>query len=403
MIVIEWSPQKKARLATRIASSPHWFERTGLTAQLAAARGDYCEARRIASEGVAAAGIIASEHMFVELAIAAFIAQDLELLVRMIADRYSGFRPTLYIVEGRDPKLGPVTKWHIAGSKSTFTFSDSIYKFDQTDTTFLMWLWLLPMFHRHTTHELTQAGSVDVSLWDSGIAPGLAFCDWRENFFLIPDPHFVEKRGYKEVRDHFAIADVPWTERAATAIWRGSTTGGAVDWRRLQRIRLCQIAKSLGDEVLDAGITRIVQIANPGAIAEIRTSGLCKPHVDWRNLSAYKYQIDVDGNTNAWSGLFQRLMTGSPVLKVISERGYRQWYYDRLVPWKNFVPVAADMSDLAEKVSMLREDDGLAEAIGRAGRELALSLDYDRELLCATRTIDAAVRFNVSQTGGASR
>ena len=48
---------------------------------------------------------------------------------------------------------------------------------------------------------------------------------------------------------------------------------------------------------------------------------------------AYKFQIDIDGNTNSWPGLFQKLLTGSAILKVASPYGYRQWYYDRLRPW----------------------------------------------------------------------
>jgi hypothetical protein len=105
----------------------------------------------------------------------------------------------------------------------------------------------------------------------------------------------------------------------------------------------------------------------------------------------YRYQIDIDGNSNAWEGLFMRLLTGSPVLKVASGPGYEQWYYDRLIPWTNFVPVAADMSDLAEKVSWLRANDDIARRIGEAGRSLAWSLD-EREVAGASPVIRAAMR-----------
>ena len=104
-----------------------------------------------------------------------------------------------------------------------------------------------------------------------------------------------------------------------------------------------------------------------------------------------------EGNTNSWPGLFQKLLTGSPVLKVTSASGHRQWYYDRLKPWVNFVPVASDMSDLIEKVRWLQAHDDAARAIGDHGRTLARSLDYEGELKSASRTIEAALRYFAGQ------
>ena len=53
-----------------------------------------------------------------------------------------------------------------------------------------------------------------------------------------------------------------------------------------------------------------------------------RPYVPMTDFNKYKYQIDIDGNTNAWPGLFQKLLTGSPVLKVASPYGFRQWLYE---------------------------------------------------------------------------
>src|SRR3546814_15147305 len=69
----------------------------------------------------------------------------------------------------------------------------------------------------------------------------------------------------------------------------------------------------------------------------------------------FKYQIDVDGNTNSWPGLFLKLLTGAPVLKVESEVGFQQWYYGALEPWQNFVPIKSDASDLLEKLGRSEE------------------------------------------------
>lgn len=124
---------------------------------------------------------------------------------------------------------------------------------------------------------------------------------------------------------------------------------------------------------------------------EIEKLGIMKKRVPVNTFLNYKYQIDIDGNTNSWPGLFQKLLTGAPVLKVASEHGFRQWYYDRLVPWKNFVPVESDMSDLVEKAEWLLSHDDEARSIGRAGLELAESMDWPGELTRIAPAISAAI------------
>jgi len=144
---------------------------------------------------------------------------------------------------------------------------------------------------------------------------------------------------------------------------------------------------------MDAGITQIMHVVDPIHVSEIRNSGLIRPIVPAADFQNFKYQIDIDGFTNSWPGLFQKLLTGSPVLKVASPHGYRQWYYDRLKPWVNFVPVASDMADLIEKIEWLRGHDEAARQIGEQGRALAESLDYGGELERSGRTITAAFRY----------
>jgi hypothetical protein len=145
-------------------------------------------------------------------------------------------------------------------------------------------------------------------------------------------------------------------------------------------------------ESIDAGITSVVQFDDPDVFREIEASGLMRKAVPWQEWNRYKYHIDIDGNTNSWSGLFQRLLTGSPVLKVESSQKMVQWYYDRLVPWHNYVPVASDMSDLVDKIRWLTRNEPLSERIGKHGRELADELSFEREMDRGLLTISAALR-----------
>ena len=157
------------------------------------------------------------------------------------------------------------------------------------------------------------------------------------------------------------------------AFWRGTTSGSptdrAVGWRSLPRIRLCEIAAA-NAELIDAGITGISQITDPEAPADLASRNLMRQPVNPLTYLNYRYQIDIDGNSNAWE-IYLRLLSGSAVLKVASQLGYQQWYYDRLKPWTNFVPVDTNMADLVEKVTWLRDHDDAARKIGEAGRALA--------------------------------
>lgn len=78
------------------------------------------------------------------------------------------------------------------------------------------------------------------------------------------------------------------------------------------------------------------------------------------------------------------------MLKVASPHGFRQWYYDRLDPWTHYVPVAADLSDLAERVQWCRDNDDACQAIAATGQRLAHSMTRATEKRAAVARIKAA-------------
>ncbi len=102
--------------------------------------------------------------------------------------------------------------------------------------------------------------------------------------------------------------------------------------------------------------------------------------MDSLQFQEYKFQIDIDGNSNSWPGLLTKLCTGSVVLKVTSPRGFRQWYYDRLIPWYHFVPIKKDLSDLFEIMTWLSQHDSVARSIGNNGKSLAESMVCEKEI-----------------------
>jgi hypothetical protein len=150
---------------------------------------------------------------------------------------------------------------------------------------------------------------------------------------------------------------------------------------------MCEICNAVDDPSLfDVGVTGLAQISK-NEINEIRNSGLIRDYFPITESNRYKYQIDIDGNTNAWAGLFQKLLSDSVVLKIASPYQFKQWYYDRLVPWENYVPIESNASDLVEKVQWLIRNDDKARTIGKNGGDLARSLSFESVIEASLRNI----------------
>lgn len=249
---------------------------------------------------------------------------------------------------------------------------------------------ILAILTAYVLDEKCETGEAFFNIGDHGYVPGLAFSDQRPEYFLVPDALYLLDLGYAAMRNLLAAEWIPWERRAPIAFWRGVTTGYPEDpskgWLSIPRVRLCAISSDHPD-LLDAGISQAVQGVSEEAL---RALGFMRSFAPQSEFVKYKYQIDIDGNTNSWPGLFLKLLTGSPVLKVMSP--YRQWYYDRLKPWSNYVPVAGDLSDLMEKLTWLRQHDDAARRVGEAGRALAESLDYRGEIARSLPVVAAALR-----------
>lgn len=96
------------------------------------------------------------------------------------------------------------------------------------------------------------------------------------------------------------------------------------------------------------------------------------------NFGTYRYAIDIDGHANAW-GFLEKLILGCCVLKVASP--YEQWFYGELQPWVHYVPIEADLSDLADKIDWCLANEQACEWIAGNGRTLAASRSYEREVV----------------------
>ena len=189
--------------------------------------------------------------------------------------------------------------------------------------------------------------------------------------------------------------DVEWSRRSNTLRWRGWTNGGGqTDYSRPDamwdetvhpRIRMALILKGVAGT--DAAF---LGTGYPGLRTRLQKDGLLRDGILEADWIGDKYALDIDGHTNTWTNFLIRLHLGCCVLKVDSQFGYRQWYYDRIRPWEHFVPVRADMRDLVEKIDWLRSNDSRAREIAGNGRRFARTMTFESENAWAVDAICAA-------------
>jgi hypothetical protein len=234
-----------------------------------------------------------------------------------------------------------------------------------------------------------------------GSASGLiSFCSREPQAVLIPDHLFVGSRGYEQYRRLAHASRTDWNARTDRIVWRGSTTGVGViskdnlyadDPDLLLRVRLCLQLKGM-----DGTDVKISAIRQSSDAAEDRhrlaRAGVLGDFIRPLAWHTFKFAVDIDGNTNAWSNFFIRLIMGCCVLKVASPSGYRQWYYCDLEPWTHYVPVKADLSDLREQIAWCWANSDECEQIGARGQAFAMTRSYETEIAAGIRRVYEAAK-----------
>ncbi len=193
---------------------------------------------------------------------------------------------------------------------------------------------------------------------------------------LIPDPYCLMSGGYGALRQAFQQRQLPpWRERLPLALWRGSSTGlEPLDLHNLphnKRYQLCRLGRA-HPQLVDARFTAVVQSRDASAhqalTHHLHQHDLLRPRMAPWDGALHRWLSEIDGNVNSW-GLLWKLLSGSCVLRVASPR--RQWYHHRLEPWVHVVPVAADLSDLEDRLVWCRHHLEHCEAMAQAGQQLA--------------------------------
>jgi len=230
--------------------------------------------------------------------------------------------------------------------------------------------------------------------------------DWEAATGLIYPPSFKRELDHKThtlkfdsprdlfTEENFRKFDCPWEQKKTTALFRGTATGGGVTEDTNQRLKCAALShrwNNPGDRkseeggsdgdlrgLLDAAITgwnkRDKKTAGHAMTSLDPTSfpfpGGKKMYVPIYEQSAYKYLVYIDGHCAACRYAFM-MRLGSVILKVESRIvADRMWYFPLLRPWVDHVPVAADLSDLGEKILWCRSHDAECAAMAQNAKDV---------------------------------
>ena len=123
-------------------------------------------------------------------------------------------------------------------------------------------------------------------------------------------------------------------------------------------------------DFVDAGFTGYPQL-NPEFVNYISTIDrfALKKTVSPADSIAYKYLIDIDGNSCSYSRMAWILYSNSVLFKHQSSN--IQWYYDRLKPYVHYIPIAEDFSNLAQQFAWAEANQDKVQQIIRNANVLA--------------------------------
>lgn len=213
-------------------------------------------------------------------------------------------------------------------------------------------------------------------------APVLTFGRPLQDYssFLIPDPAFLGSGGYKKSFEEIIEYEAKIEQKEKNIFWRGAGTGIGIEgpnWRNLGRGKLVIKSKEINNkDILDAKITRVAHLSKE-RIEEMTAENVLTKFCDFIYFLNHKYLIDIDGYSCAWMSLYYKLLSSSLVLKIQSS--YDQWYYNKLIPWKHYIPLTSNLAEIEEIYEWLINNDQIVDEIISEASLLMTEISYEKE------------------------
>jgi len=212
-------------------------------------------------------------------------------------------------------------------------------------------------------------------------------------FHDLPLPAVVDYRralaGLWVGRDELPVPPreppLAWDHRTAAAVFRGGATGAGVSAEENMRLRLCATSlawkRSRRHEppLLDArltswnprhkwcadGVIRVIDPCHAAAPLTPRSGASERHRLTMREQAAWKFYVLVDGNVGA-SRLGELAELQFTVLWVRTTLPQVTHAWRGMRPWKHYVPIKTDLSDLEAQLLWCRQNDKAAHDIALA-------------------------------------
>ena len=159
-----------------------------------------------------------------------------------------------------------------------------------------------------------------------------------------------------------ASVAVPFERKHARAVFRGSLTGGDYtlsNWRTARRSRIVQLSLDRPD-LLDA---RLVVADSSPLHRDMRAAGFLGGFMTPDEQSRRFQMIVVPDGNSVPDRLASLLALDIAVLKPVSNNA--EYWYAELVPYRHFIPVREDGSDLLDVIESVRHNTSLLRRIAR--------------------------------------
>ena len=206
---------------------------------------------------------------------------------------------------------------------------------------------------------------------------------WDEQKHSFPQPW---------VKLSAAACATPWARRAPTLYFRGGCNGPTRGWRGplwrfYPRKRANRLSAGSGGAI-DAGVydhcdspklSPIEHAWDAQMESEMRNSAPKKPIENFARNCQHRHLLHIDGNV-ASSRLASELFVGSTIFKQRSFSS--EYFYPLLKPWEHYVPVAANLQDVPQKLAWAKAHPDKAEAIAAAGARFAREHLHVRSIAC---------------------
>uniref|UniRef100_A0A6C0JYF1 Glycosyl transferase CAP10 domain-containing protein n=1 Tax=viral metagenome TaxID=1070528 RepID=A0A6C0JYF1_9ZZZZ len=188
----------------------------------------------------------------------------------------------------------------------------------------------------------------------------------HQDYWDIPIPTYDDIHF---AMNPFEVKQIPWSEKQSKAVFRGGITGCGVTPETNQRIHLATKRNDLLDVGLVETSSKHLRFDPRHGLSELKAHVHKVPKLPmFTEQIKYKYILHVDGNVFAYRWL-SSFLTGSLILRVKSR--YVHWTDTFFKDGKHYISIAADLSDLNEKVNWCLHNDAACKRIAERSRKLA--------------------------------